>query len=123
MRGMTLQIATATPLHEAIEARDLPAVRQALAELGAQAPAVLDHQSGDKAYVPPLTLAARCGDEAVAALLLDAGSDIDVSDAAGRTPLFRAYAAGDLAMAGFLTARGADVHAKKSTARASSTSR
>lgn len=112
MRGMTPPPATATPLQEALEAMDLPAVRQALAALGAQAPAVLNHRSEDKTYVPPLTQAARRGDQAMAALLLDAGGDIDVRDAAGRTPLFRAYAAGDLAMAAFLTARGADIHAK-----------
>ena len=112
MRGMTLLPASATPLHEALEAMDLPAVRQALAELGAHASAVLNHLSDDKAYVPPLTQAARRGNQAMAAMLLDAGADIDIRDAMGRTPLFRAYAAGDLALARFLTTRGADIHAK-----------
>ena len=95
-----------------MEAMDLPAVCQALATLGAQAPAVLNHRSEDKTYVPPLTQAARRGDQAMVALLLDAGADIDVRDAVGRTPLFRAYAAGNLVMAAFLTARGADIHAR-----------
>jgi ankyrin repeat protein len=112
MRGMTFEIASAAPLHEAIQAMDLRAVHQALADLGAQAVAVLNHQSDDKAYVPPLIRAARQGSQAMAAMLLEAGGDIDVRDVAGRTPLFRAYAASDLAMASFLTARGADIHAK-----------
>ncbi len=101
-----------TALHRAIEAVDPAGVRQALAGLGPQALAVLNHLSDDKAYVPPLTQAARRGDTGIAALLLDAGADIDVRDAAGRTPLFRAYAARDLAMAAFLTGRGADIRAK-----------
>ena len=61
MRGMTLPLATAAALHEAIEAMHLPSARQALADLGAQAPAVLNHLSDDKTYVPPLTQAARRG--------------------------------------------------------------
>lgn len=109
---MTSFPSDAGPLRQAIEALDLHGVRHALAELGAQAAAVLNRLSDDKAYVPPLAQAARRGDQSIVALLLDAGGDVDVRDAVGRTPLFRAYAAGDLAMAAFLTARGADIHAR-----------
>jgi truncated hemoglobin YjbI len=57
----------------------------------------------------PLHAAARRGSVAVAAVLLDAGADLEARDTSGDTPLRRAVNCGQVEMAALLRAQGADV--------------
>lgn len=62
----------------------------------------------------PLHMAARRGNIAVAAALLDSGASLEVPDSAGDTPLRRAVNCGKTELAALLLSRGADVHSKGS---------
>lgn len=60
----------------------------------------------------PLLYAAREGHAATAALLLDAGADVDTTEANGITPLLMAISNQHMALAALLVDRGADLDAQ-----------
>lgn len=98
-------------LTAAIEQADSEAVRRIVGELGAQLPKILNDGDGTK-RVPPLFLAVTRGNRDIVTVLLDAGADIEIRNATGRTPLYEAYVNADSAMAELLIARGADIRAR-----------
>ncbi|MGD9906141.1 MAG: ankyrin repeat domain-containing protein [Vicinamibacterales bacterium] len=63
----------------------------------------------------PVMMAARAGEAAVLALLVDAGGDAVGANANGTTPLMFAAGAGSVAAVTLLVARGADVNAAERT--------
>ncbi len=91
----------APDLWEAIQARDLAAVRRSL-EAGAN-PDQLEAIFG----VSPLAMAALGGDLALAQLLLDSGAKVDARNRDGSTPLHGAAFLGRVALLELLLDRGA----------------
>ena len=95
-----------TPLHWAVRAGDLPAVRQLLRE-------GLDAKAANRYGVTPLALAAQNGDAAIIDVLLAAGADANGSLSNGQTMLMLASRTGNAGAIKSLVARGAQVNAKE----------
>jgi ankyrin repeat protein len=72
------------------------------------------HEAAGVMRCTALHMAARRGNVAVAAALLDGGADIEARDRQGDTPLRRAVNCGQLEVAAFFLARGANRHARGS---------
>ena len=96
-----------TPLHKAVSADDIAAVKRLLASgADARAATTLGH-------VTPLALAATNGDAAIIQALLNAGAAVDVTNADGDTPLMLAAASGSTDAIKALLDKGAAINAKE----------
>src|SRR5262245_3934077 len=95
-----------TPLHWAVRAGDLAAVRQLLRD-------GLDAKAANRYGVTPLALAAQNGDPAIIDVLLAAGADANGSLSSGQTMLMLASRSGNPAAITSLVSRGALVNAKE----------
>jgi len=104
--GRTVDPDGTTPLHWAVRAGDLPAVRKLLGD-GA------DARLANRYGVTPLSLAAENGDAAAIDLLLAAGADANGSLSSGQTMLMIAARTGSVAAIRTLVAHGAQVNAKE----------
>ena len=96
-----------TPLHWAVRADDLPAVRRLLHD-GA------DAKAANRYGVTPLSLAAESGDPAVIDALVGAGADANTSLSNGQTMLMIAARTGNPAAVKALIAHGAAANARES---------
>jgi ankyrin repeat protein len=96
-----------TPLHKAVQADDIAAVKKLLAAgADARAATTLGH-------VTPLALGAINGDAAIIQALLNAGAGVDVANADGDTPLMLAAASGSADAIKALLDHGAAINAKE----------
>lgn len=96
--------AGATPLHDAVSANDLPAVRRLLAVPGAPL-----REARDELGRTPLLLAAELDRPAIAKALVLAGADVNAKDARQDSPYLLAGAEGRLAILELTLAHGADL--------------
>jgi hemoglobin len=100
------------PLYWVANARKGGAGEQVVRTLAAAGATV--NAAGGVTRATALHMAARRGNVAVAAALLDCGADIEARDRRGDTPLRRAVNCEQAAVAAFLLARGADRHSQGS---------
>lgn len=94
-----------TPLHQAVQDGNYPAVRQHIAVRS-------DLNARDKAGWTPLHLAVMKGDLPMVQLLTTAGADVERTGAGGKTPLAVAREKGQTSIVRYLQSRPKDAPAQ-----------